>query len=400
MTRRLVLVVLVACSLSFAAAGLAPEARPAVRGEPLPLSVPPDGEGVPREGALVPAPLPAERPSRESLLEELHRLLRDQPPLSPSPETVTGAWVFPPDDRVWVSDPAAVVQPPYRWVVHLQADFDGLPGMENSCSGFLLNHDVVLTAAHCLYERETGRFARIVLAIPGATTSPSSPYIVYPFGIGGATMYDFAFPQEYVTASGIGVEYDFAVVKLSVVPWTAKSIGPFSSWIAPIADSDHGSAVAYFTIGYPGTRCLPSPSGEYSFCAMYAQVGRALETWSTDRIIWTRMDVEPGQSGSSVFVVWGEDSPRSTPLKVAIAGILTGAHRFGEIPNFGRAANREFVLTIVGFCRQLGCSFPYTLASSPTPTPTPTRTPTPSPAPTPPAPPPSNRLVVPGLSKN
>src|SRR6185312_2608412 len=76
---------------------------------------------------------------------------------------VNAATVFPPDDRTEVVDTTAVG---WRTITQV-VSFDAAANPLGECSGTMIGDDVVLTAAHCVYNG--GQHVDSIVASPGST---------------------------------------------------------------------------------------------------------------------------------------------------------------------------------------------------------------------------------------
>ncbi len=354
-----------------------------------------------------PLPPPPDTPDRAELQRQLERLLLNEPPPQPIPDSgdATAATVFGFDDREPIVDESTIRSSFLRWVVQLFLFYDEDLQQDGHCTGFLLNWNVVLTAAHCVYDRATGMFARVVIAAPGSTTdSQGSPR--FPYGLGGATSFDIRIPTGYVSAYGDQrYRYDFAVVRLSDTDWSSTSLGPFPDASSPMVqppssilfDRQH----AVIASGYPGTGCWYY---QFLWCRMYAEAKYADSVVYPHPILSrpvfsTSLDVEGGQSGSAVLMLpVDESSPWPYTSPFIVLGILTGG---SAIENIGTMLEASVIQALASYCASLGCTFAYTLSgpgvATPTSTPTPTATPTPTPTPSPtPSPTPTVSPTPPG----
>ena len=79
--------------------------------------------------------------------------------------------VFPPDGRSPILD---TTLPGWRAIVFLLM-YDG-DVLVSSCSGSMLNYNVVLTAAHCLFSRTGGGYHTKVLVVPAAYPPYRTPF--------------------------------------------------------------------------------------------------------------------------------------------------------------------------------------------------------------------------------
>lgn len=255
----------------------------------------------------------------------------------------TAATVFPPDDRFYVSD---TTRPGWRTIAHLIL-VDGGGNIEGECSGVMLNFDVVLTAAHCLYNG--GLWEGGVLVAPGDRPGPA------PFGVGVGV--DLGVPNGWI--SGVGKfdpdkpvppsPYDYAIVHLDTHPW-AGTLGPYLE-IANVPDSYLlRSDVALATAGFPGDK---------PFATMWATstyVGSVDTTY-----LYTDLDIAPGQSGSPIFTLSEADG-----VGYIFSVVSAGNAYFNRSVRFTAGV----VSALHNFCEPRGCTFGYHLISdSPTPTP-------------------------------
>jgi V8-like Glu-specific endopeptidase len=380
----------------------------------LAFSLPATGVADPPSDPWAPLPVPSHPELSKWAEREVYRVLQNAPNPLPLPNSgnVSGATVFSPDDRVPITDQRLITNSVAKWVTLNIALFDN--DTAKICSGLLLNWNAGITAAHCLYDRQSLSVAAAVLVVPGATIDAFGRP-VFPYGGGVDYIEDFAIPRGWVEApEPESLKYDIALIKIREASWDAPQIGPFPTvsapWIVPIDPRLFRQDFRLMSMGYPESAC-----GE-SGCQMVGQVQPASSAWYPDEV-WgeplfgTSIDGEPGQSGSAVILVKPEGSRAYWPYSstAVVMGVLTGQ---SPTRNWGVMFTSEVVTALVSYCQSRGCSFAYSLASpaptptptatpTPTPTPTPTRSPTPTPTPTP-TPPTAgpHRVVVPGLTRN
>lgn len=267
-----------------------------------------------------------------------------------------GATVFPPDDRIAVSNTAAEF---YRTIV-LIVFYDFLGNIDGHCSGVMVTNNLVLTAAHCIYQ--DGWHVSSAVVFPGA--NPSGP----PFGYG--IPYDAIVPRAWAEGRGslpVGVPgpaspYDVGLLSIGERTWTANQLGPFAR-VGYFGDSIMSRADSYlYTVGYPGDKLFASmwETSTTNFAA-------------DDTFIYTTADIYFGQSGSPILVV--------TPNLALIVSVVSGG---GPVMNVSPRLTIGALLALENWARELGDSLTtYVVTDSPaTPTPTPTRTPTLIPTPT------------------
>lgn len=273
--------------------------------------------------------------------------------MAPTPDQpgASAAWVFPPDEREYIAD---TTKWPYRLITHLVM-FDEYGEISGYCSGMVISTNAVLTAAHCVFDYDSGDFYERILFVPGENGAN------FPFGT--AIEVDISIPQGYADTGRS--EFDIAVVKVSGVSF--RPSGPFPV-VASASDAYFQHPATFlFTAGYPGDK----PLGTQWFSA--APVEYADETF-----IYTTMDAYPGQSGSPIFTL---------NLDYNLVHVV-GTYSF-EHPSFNAAVRFTPIRlnALIKYCANMGCSFQSThiepaAAATATATRTQTRTPTPSPSPT------------------
>lgn len=144
--------------------------------------------------------------------------------------------VFPPDDRVQQSPTIALPASAVVWLLGPLED-----DLWVSCSGALIGPDVVLTAAHCLYDHESGGWVAALAVVPGADGE------TWPYG------YEFAadafVPEGWVKLGD--PEFDLGLIVL------ASPLGEQAGWLPVAALSTKELAdpgFSYTVAGYPGDK--------------------------------------------------------------------------------------------------------------------------------------------------
>lgn len=290
---------------------------------------------------------------------------------------VGGAWVFPPDERFAITD---TTRPLWRTITLLLI-YDRFDDLQGTCSGVFLSHNVVLTAAHCIYF--DGGYAYSIVAAPGATND--APV----FGLADAAR--MAVPvgwadgpgQDPADAPGTVSKFDWGIVVFNGDPFQGR-LAPYP-FMAHAPDEFFEAATTNIaTAGFPGDK---------PFGTMWAAT--SLEYVVDDDFLLTYMDIYQGQSGSPIFAM---DDNDFFIFSVVSLGTPAGNLSVRFIP--------KVLDALENYCAELGCSIKTyfwvpdeTPAATPTKPATPTQAPTKSPTPKPASPtatPPSGPASNPG----
>ncbi len=275
-----------------------------------------------------------------------------------SSDKINPLFVFGPDDRTQM-DPA---DPRVAWLLGWD-ESDQSSAM--ACSATFIGPNVLLTAAHCLYDTSTdNEEVEAVDVFPGINGFDDSPYLdddSTPFGwFEAASWY---FPEEYATTSGASM-YDYAIVVLD------QNVGAQTGMMTIGVLSDETLAAADLnvtTIGYPGDKDL----GTQWTTSEPALVG------FDDHGVETTVDMVQGQSGSAVFR--GADE--------AIFGVVSYEFQdsTGHQGNVARRMDTDVLAFFDAACAKANCTYqsfvesvdaPPAETASPTATSTETATPT------------------------
>ncbi len=263
--------------------------------------------------------------------------------------------VFPPDERYRVPD----ANLPLIRTISLVGIYAGNQYVGH-CTGFMVTPVVMMTAAHCLYDR--GRFFDRILAAPAWNGEAYAPF-------GVASSFKFVIPRGWAEGQGALVpnpaipdEYDWGIVVFDNPPW-GRALEPYP-YLADAPDSFFARPdVQLFTAGYPGDK----PAG------MWWTTSR--EFVVTETMLYTKMDMWHGQSGSPIYAIAND-----------IGFIFSVVSSGNDDWNFSVRFTRGLLAALETYCRPFGCVLlTFTvpegagLGVTPTPTATPTRTPTPTP---------------------
>lgn len=256
---------------------------------------------------------------------------------------VTGATIFGTDDRVPIDD---TTESPWRSVTHLLVA--GADGSLWECSGTMLGPNVVLTAAHCVYDREIDEPAILVLVVPGADGESE------PFDSAFAT--DFSIPVGFTSSDELLTPYDLALVHLEFSPFGTQT-GPYLPLYVPTNPFLASIYTILTTVGYPGDK---------SFGTMWFSA-ELFFSYNATHILHT-MDMAGGQSGSPVIAI---NTDSGLIAVVSVVSVETAAW------NYSVRLTATHLAALQSWCTDYGCTIP-TASGSTGPTATSTRTNTPT----------------------
>ena len=163
---------------------------------------------------------------------------------------------------------------PYRKIVRLESFFESGPLYG---TGVLVGPDLVLTAAHNVYNVESGQWT-LDLRITPAQNGVTEPYGIYQ----GSRVFILKNYQTEVT--GANDSYDMAVIKLT------EPVNSQIGYLSLSTDITLGSRVQ--VAGYP-------VSSDWKISFMYAMWGEVSKI--DGNLIHYQIDTESGQSGSPVL---------------------------------------------------------------------------------------------------
>lgn len=257
----------------------------------------------------------------------------------PHAESVIG-----PDSRVQVTDTTAE---PYRKVALLWLYDAG--GLFGSCTGTFIGPDVLMTAAHCLYDSVDG-WTTDVRVVPAADGDEE------PFG--GFFADGWTIPQEFIDMDE-DPQWDYGVISLP----GANPVGVQTGWM-PLVQMTSGTlnsgSFAPMIVGYPGDK----PDG-----TMWRASEAAFSDVTADFLDYS-IDTASGQSGAAVF-----SNNAANPQYRKIAGIHILGGPDGEPPNTAVRVDGDMRELVAGHCQEWECEpAVYQQGQEPTPTVTVTST--------------------------
>lgn len=257
----------------------------------------------------------------------------------PQAESVIG-----PDSRVQVTDTTAE---PYRKVALLWLYDAG--GLFGSCTGTFIGPDVLMTAAHCLYDSVDG-WTTDVRVVPAADGDEE------PFG--GFFADGWTIPQEFIDMDE-DPRWDYGVISLP----GANPPGAQTGWM-PLVQMTGGTlnsgSFTPMIVGYPGDK----PDG-----TMWRASEPAFSDVSADFLDYS-IDTAGGQSGAAVF---SSNAANSQYRKIAGIHILGGPD--GQPPNTAVRVDSDMRELVAGHCQEWDCEpTVYQQGQEPTTTPTVTST--------------------------
>ena len=245
---------------------------------------------------------------------------------SRAPQVIVGD-----DSRAQVTDTTIF---PYSAIAQLIGIDENMPdGTFVSCTGAFVGPNVLLTAAHCLWDgAEWGGWIDGLLVIPGANGQQT------PFGVLSPAV--LWIPDAYVSDSAPGSLYDYALVVLAETD-TEAATGSFEIGVlttAELTDPNFNPTTA----GYPGDKPLATQwvSNETAFQAV--DDGRLTHT--IDSIV--------GQSGSPVWR--GSD--------YTLVGVESTET---ETANHAMRLDVPIIYELVAACEDLGCRINHYLTDIP-----------------------------------
>jgi glutamyl endopeptidase len=181
------------------------------------------------------------------------------------------------DDRIWIPSPNPY---PFRIVVHVETE-------SQSCSGWLIGSDTVITAGHCVHEE--GKFTSVTKIVVASSITGESGMFMTPFPICGAK-------RLYSTAgwtSTADEAFDYGAIKLNC------KLGDLVGWLGagdqPSPAGKKGQIAAYDPNTMASTCNLIG-----SFRNLCVAVGKPM-TISGPQLFYDT-DVEGGGSGAPVVV--------------------------------------------------------------------------------------------------
>ena len=245
-----------------------------------------------------------------------------------TPQVVVG-----PDSRTQVLDTTIF---PYSAIANLELYEEaevGPPELVAGCSGSFVGPNVLLTAAHCLWDgEEFGGFVDRLVVVPGANGE------VEPFGfVEARTLW---VPDAYTTNSQPGSPYDYGLI---VVPTSAveAQTGSFELGILTTSELEDPNFFPT-TAGYPGDK---------PFGTQWVSSEQAFTDVTDDEIVH-EIDSVMGQSGSPVW--------RQSDL--AVVGVESSET---DIENFSIRLDLDIMYEFMQACQDMGCRINHFLTDTP-----------------------------------
>jgi V8-like Glu-specific endopeptidase len=240
------------------------------------------------------------------------------------------------DERTRVGD---TTEYPYS-AIALLSTFRGID--EFQCTGTFIGEDVLLTAAHCLWDPHDG-WMEDILVKPGKDgfgSAAAGGVQVQAEPFGSEYAWDWVVPQEYITHNGTDSTWDFGLVVMT--------------------DADLGNTVGWLTVGNLQTTTLQRSDFVPGIVGYPSDLGDGEQQWQgtktsfanvEDFLLYYNIDTGGGQSGSAII---------SLNTTEWFAYYVVGIHTTGTPDyNFGSRVDAELIETIAGMCEQEGCTIDH-----------------------------------------